>query len=361
MRHREFISLLAGVSAAGVAGAQQGRRIPHAYVLSPLSAAWGTLTRKRRHKHLLSITGLILLATLSATVPANGDILRIGCLDGSSQSARMTLLAAFKERLSELGYAQSQYVIDGRYADGHDELLPKLAVDLVLDKPDVILTVGPQAAAAAAQATSAIPIIFVGVGDPVGTGLVPNLARPPGNVTGITLLAVELAAKRLDFLRTAIPGAAQIAILWNPRNPVNGRELKEARDTAATLGVSLLLAEIGNEDEFEGAFAAAFRNRADAVFVLSSPITAIKHRLPAICALREYALAGCLLPYGPSYQDHFRRAASLVVKVLNGAKPADLPVEQPTKFELVVNLKTAKALGVTIPPLIIERADEVIE
>ena len=312
-----------------------------------------------------AVVGCLLVA------PAYAEILRIGCLDGSSQSARMTLLAAFRDRLRELGYAPNQYVIDGRYADGHDELLPRLAADLVSDKPDVIFTVGPQAASAAAQATSKIPIIFVGVGDPIGTGLVPNLARPPGNITGVTLLAVELAAKRLDLLKAAVPGAARITIMWNPGNPVNGRELKEARNAAAALGVSLLPGEIRNADEIEEAFAVAIRNRADAVFVLSSPITflnrpriatlATTHRLPAICALREYALAGCLMSYGPSYADHFRRAASLVDKILKGAKPGDVPVEQPTKFELIINLKTVKALGLTIPLPLLGRADEVIE
>src|SRR6266496_268598 len=287
-----------------------------------------------------AVVGCLLVA------PAYAEILRIGCLDGSSQSARMTLLAAFRDRLRELGYAPNQYVIDGRYADGHDELLPRLAADLVSDKPDVIFTVGPQAASAAAQATSKIPIIFVGVGDPIGTGLVPNLARPPGNITGVTLLAVELAAKRLDLLKAAVPGAARITIMWNPGNPVNGRELKEARNAAAALGVSLLPGEIRNADEIEEAFAVAIRNT---------------HRLPAFCALREYALAGCLMSYGPSYADHFRRAASLVDKILKGAKPGDVPVEQPTKFELIINLKTAKALGLTIPLPLLGRADEVIE
>ena len=243
-------------------------------------------------RKLYIVTPVLLAALLAATVRTAADIARIGCLDGSSQSARMTLLTAFKDRLWQLGYAPSQYVINARYANGHDELLPKLAADLVLDKPDVIFTVGPQAASAAARATSTIPIVFVGVGDPVGTGLVPNLAHPPGNVTGVTLLAVELAAKRLDILKEAVPSAARVAVLWNPGSPVNGRELKEAQSGAAALTVSLLPTEIRNAEEIDEAFGAAVRDRADAVFVLSSPITflnrpriaglATKHQLPMI-------------------------------------------------------------------------------
>ena len=280
-------------------------------------------------------------------------------------------MAAFRDRLRELGYDLSQYMIDSRYAEGYDERLPELAADLVRGKPDVIFAVGPPPASAAARATNTIPMIFVGVGDPVGTGLVPSLARPPGNVTGITLLAVELAAKRLQILKEAVPEATRIAILWNPGNAVNGRELKEAQASAAALAVTLLPVELRSPDEFDEAFAATGRNRPDALFVLSSPVTflnrpritgfATKRRLPTICALREYALAGCLMSYGPSYADHFRRAATYVDRILKGAKPSDLPVEQPTTFELVINARTAKTLGLTIPPSVLARADQIIE
>src|SRR5262249_53188424 len=246
----------------------------------------------------------------------------IGHLDGTSPSARTSLLEAFKTGLRELGYDPSQYVIDSRYAEGYDDRLLELAADLVRGKPDVILAVGPPPASAAARATKTIPVVFVGVGDPVGTGLVPSLARPPGNVTGITMLAVELAAKRLATLKEAVPGASRIATLWNPGNPVNQRELNEALAAATGLGVTLHPVELRRPDEFEAAFDAVTRNRPDALFVLSSPATfsnrsritgfATTHRLPAICALREYALAGCLLSYGPSYADHFHRAAGYV-------------------------------------------------
>jgi putative ABC transport system substrate-binding protein len=257
-----------------------------------------------------------------AEAQPSGKVWRIGYLDGSSPSARTTLVSAFKDRLGELGYAPTQYVIDSRYAEGYDERLPELAADLVQGKPDVIFAVGPPPATAAARATSTIPIVFVGVGDPVGTGLVPTLARPPGNVTGITLLAVELAPKRLEILKQAVPNAARIAILWNPGNPVNARELAEARASIAALAVMLLPVELRRPDDLDKALAAAMRVRPDAVFVLSSPVTFLnrpritgfmtEHRLPAVCALREYALSGCLVSYGPSYADHFRRAAGYV-------------------------------------------------
>jgi putative ABC transport system substrate-binding protein len=324
-----------------------------------------------RRAFLNTLTGSLLVAPLAAEAQQGARVVRIGYLDGSSPSARTTLLAALKDGLRNLGYAPNHYVIDSRYAEGYDDRLPELAADLVGDKPDVILAVGPPPALAAARATSTIPIVFVGVGDPVGTGLVPNLSRPPGNVTGITLLAVELAAKRLEILKEAVPRAARVAIIWNPANPVNAREFKEAQAAAAALTVTLLPVELRSPDELDVALNAATRDRADAVWVLSSPATFLnrpriighmtQHRVPTMCALREYTLSGGLLSYGPSYADHFRRAASLVDRIVKGAKPADLPVEQPTKFELVINLKTAKALGLTIPPSLLQRADQVIE
>jgi ABC-type uncharacterized transport system substrate-binding protein len=313
----------------------------------------------------------LLLVPLATEAQQATRVARIGYLDGTSPSARNELVAAFKDRLRELGYAPSQYVLDSRYAEGYDARLPELAADLVRGKPDVIVAVGPPPALAAARATSTIPVVFVGVGDPVGTGLVPSLARPPGNVTGITLLAVELAAKRLQILKEAVPRAGRVTIIWNPANPANAREFKEAQAAAPSLNVTLLPVELHSPDELDAVLNEASRNRADAVWVVSSPATFLnrprivgymaQHRLPAICARREYALSGCLVSYGPSYADHFRRAAVFVDKILKGAKPADLPVEQPTTFELVINLKTAKALGLTIPQSLLGRADQIIE
>jgi len=326
----------------------------------------------------LAITGLglvltvtLLVAALTAQAQSPGRVWRIGHLDGTSPMARAALLTAFKDRLQEMGYAPSQYVLDSQYAEGDDARLGGLAADLIRGKPDVIITAGPQPAFAAAKSTSAIPIVFIGVGDPVGTGLVPNLSRPAGNITGVTMITVELAGKRLELLKEAVPAAGRIAILWNPANPVNERELKEAQAAAAALSVTLVPVEIRSPDDLEGAFAAASRDRARAVLVFSSPITflnrprvagaALKQHLPALCALREYAMAGCLLSYGPSFPDMFRVAAIYVDKILQGARPGDLPVEQPTKFELVVNRKTATALGVTLPPSLLLHADQILE
>lgn len=321
-------------------------------------------------RHVLTVLCLLTLP-LEATAQREARIARIGHLDGSSPSARTALVAAFKERLRELGYAPSQYVLDSRYAEGFDTRLPELAADLVQGKPDVIFAVGPPPVLAAARATSTIPVVFVGIGDPAGTGLVANLARPPGNVTGITLLAVELAAKRLEILKEVIPRATNVALIWNPANPVNAREFKEAQAAAATLAVNLLPVELRNPDELDGTLEAVARHRADAVWILSTPTTFLnrarmltyltERQLPTFCAIREYAVTGCLLSYGPSYADHFRRAASMIDKILKGAKPGDLPVEQPTKFEMVINLKTARTLGRTVPQLLLMRADELIE
>jgi putative tryptophan/tyrosine transport system substrate-binding protein len=322
-----------------------------------------------RRAFIGALAGGLVAAPLAAEAQSPGRVWRIGHLDGTSPMARAARLSAFKDRLQEMGYAPSQYVLDSRYAEGDDARLAELAADLVRGKPDVIITAGPQPAFAAARATTTIPIVFIGVGDPVGTGLVPSLARPDGNITGVTLITVELAGKRLDLLREAVPAAGRIAVLWNPANPVNARELKEAQ--AGALSVTLMPVEIRSSDDLENAFAAASRDRAHAVFVLSSPITflnrprvagaALKQRLPALCALREYAVAGCLLSYGPNFPDMFRVAASYVDKILKGARPRDLPVQQPTEFELVINLKTARALGLRIPPSLLLQADQVIE
>jgi putative ABC transport system substrate-binding protein len=262
-------------------------------------------------------------------------------------------------------------VIDARWAEGYDERLPALAAELVRDKPDVIFTVGPLSATAAAKATQSTPIVFVGVGDPVGSGLVASAAKPSGNVTGVTLLAIELAPKRLEVLKQALPTTARVSVLWNPANIVNQRELKEAQAAAGSLGLLLSTAEFRSPEELDNAFVVARGHNPDAVFVLSSPVTfvhrariadfALKHKLPMICALREYAMAGCLISYGPSYADHFRRAAGYVDKILKGAKPAELPIELPRSFELVVNLKTAKALGIAITKELLQRADEVVQ
>jgi putative tryptophan/tyrosine transport system substrate-binding protein len=236
---------------------------------------------------------------------------------------------------------------------------------------DVIFAIGPPQALAAAKATNRIPIVFVGGGDPVAMGLVKSLARPGGNLTGLTFVTVELASKRMQLLKDAVPIAKRVAVLWNPNNVVNKLELEKATTTAEALALTPLPIEIRVLDDIEGAFTAMTRQRADAALVLSSPLTfpnrpriveaALRARMPTLGALREYSEAGVLMSYGPSYADHCRRAATYVDQILKGAKPADLPVQLPTTFELVLNLKTAKALGLEVPATLLARADEVIE
>jgi putative ABC transport system substrate-binding protein len=236
---------------------------------------------------------------------------------------------------------------------------------------DVIFAIGPLQALAAAKATSTIPIVFVGGGDPVGIGLVKSVSRPGGNVTGLTLVAVELAAKRIQLLKEVVPVASRIAVLWNPNNLINRLELDEASRAGGMLGLTLLPVEIRTLEDIEGAFGAMTRAHAEALFILSSPLTfpnrtrlaklASASGLPALVPLREYVETGFLVSYGPSYTDHCRQAAVYVDQILKGAKPADLPVQLPTRLELVINLKVANALRREIPPALLARADEVIE
>src|SRR5262245_60934075 len=213
-----------------------------------------------RRTFLGGLAGGLLAAPLAAEAQQPRRVWRIGHLDGTSPMARAALLAAFKDRLQEVGYAPSQYVVDSRYAEGDDARLADLAAELVRGKPDVIITAGPQPAFAAARATTTIPIVFIGVGDPVGTGLVPNLARPGGNITGVTRVTVELAGKRLELIKEAVPAARRISILWNPANPVNARELKEAQAGATTVSVTLMPVEVRSSDDLDNVFAAASRD-----------------------------------------------------------------------------------------------------
>jgi putative tryptophan/tyrosine transport system substrate-binding protein len=297
---------------------------------------------------------------------------KIGHIESGTPSSSPSLLAAFVQRLRELGHVEGQNLfIQSRYAEGREERLPQLAAELVQLGVDVIFAIGPPQALAASKATDRIPIVFVGGGDPVEIGLVKSLAHPGGNVTGFTFVTVELASKRIQLLKEAVLIAKRVAILWNPNNLINKLELKEATTTVETLGLTALPIEIRVLDDLEGAFVAMTRERADAALVLSSPLTfpnrprivdaALRARVPTMGALREYAQAGLLMSYGPSYTDHCRRAATYVDQILKGAKPADLPVQLPTAYELVINLKTAKALDLDVPLFLQQRADEVIE
>jgi ABC-type uncharacterized transport system substrate-binding protein len=295
----------------------------------------------------------------------------IGYLGSESPGPMAPFVAAFLQGLSETGYVEGQNVaIQYRWAEGDYNRLAALAPDLVRRKVDVIATLGIPSALAAKSATSTIPIVF-SVGDPVERGLVASLARPGGNLTGVSLLNVELTPKRLELISELVPQAGVIALLVNPNNPNTERTIRDMEEAARAKGVQLNILKAGTESEIDAAFASLVQLPAGALVVAGDPLfitrreqlvaLASRHAVPAIYAFREYAAAGGLISYGTSFTAAYRQLGAYAGKILNGTKPADLPVQQPTTFELVVNLNTAKALGLTVPPSILARADEVIE
>ncbi len=298
---------------------------------------------------------------------------RIGFLAVGSREGRAFLIKGFLQGLRERGYVEGQnIVIEYRFSEDRDDRLPELAAELVHLKVEIIVASGTPASFAAKQATSSIPLVMGGVAaDPVETGLVASLARPGGNVTGMSMMTSQLSGKRLELFKEIVPGLSRVAVLWNPPNPAYGPVLRELEAAAQTLQLKIQRLEVRVPADFEGAFEAATRQRAGALIVPADPLTtnrqtviadlAVKHRLPAIMDTKEFVKAGGLLSLGVDLADLYRRSATHVDKILKGAKPADLPVEQPTRFELVINLKTAKALGLTIPLSLLLRATEVIE
>ncbi|HKB41815.1 MAG TPA: ABC transporter substrate-binding protein [Gemmataceae bacterium] len=320
---------------------------------------------------LLAGTGAMLLATpLAAEAQQPGKLSRIGVLmnlyppdAGPPQ--------ALRQRLRDLGYIEGHnLVIDWRYQLGGGDRLPALAVELVRLKPDVIVADATGAVRAAMQATSSIPIVMASSADAVGTGLVPNLGHPGGNVTGVTIMLQEMSAKRLQLLKEAVPNVSRVAVLWDPALPWHPAMLKEVEAAASSLRLQPIAIAVRGRGDFGNAFAEITNARVEALFV-SETMTptarkqivdfAAKNRQPTMFMNRDYVAAGGLMSYAPDFSEAFRRAATYVEKILKGAKPGDLPVEQPTKFEFVINLKTAKALGLTIPPPLLTRADEVIQ
>jgi putative ABC transport system substrate-binding protein len=290
---------------------------------------------------------------------------------GPSSSAA-PLMAAFRQGLSEAGYVEGQNVtIEYRWAEGHYDRLPALAADLVGRKVDLIVASSPPSALAAKSATSTIPIVFRGGADPVGEGLVASLARPGGNLTGVSNLADELTAKRLELLSDLVPRAGVIALLMNPNNATAERIIRDVQEAARTKGLQLHVLKASSESEIDTAFASLVQLHAGALVVGADPFLsgrreqlvalASRHAVPSIYAWREFAASGGLISYGASLTSASRLVGTYAGKILKGAKPADLPVQQPTTLELVVNLNTAKALGLTVPPSILARADEVIE
>jgi putative ABC transport system substrate-binding protein len=330
-----------------------------------------------RRRFLATTLAATMAAPLAAGAQPAAKAARIGFLvTGSLGSPAVALpLDAFRQGLRERGYVEGQtFILEQRGADGKIERLPGLADELVRLKVDLIFAVATPAARAAQKATTTIPIVVTAMGDPVGDGLVSSLARPGGNITGSTFLGPVLTPKRLELLKEMLPAMSRIGALWHPGafgERATGDMLKETEVASHTLGVKLHLVGVRSTDELDRAFATMTRERAEAVLVFPSTMLfserrriadlAAKHRLPSMTNASEFVTLGCLISYGANLPDLAKRAAISADKILKGAKPADLPVEQPEKFELVVNLKTAKALGLTIPPSLLLRADHVIE
>jgi putative ABC transport system substrate-binding protein len=281
-------------------------------------------------------------------------------------------IEAFRQGLRELGYVEGQNIaIESRFADGRAEPLRGLVTELVRLKMDVIVTWGTPSAQAAKQVTQTIPIVMAAAADPVGTGLVASLSRPGGNLTGVATDSREYFGKNLELLKEIAPKVSRVAVLWDPDNPANAIVLKETHAAAKKLGVQLQALPVRDAHAFDAAFTAVIKERATALLALHNLLFfahrsriidfGIKNRLPVVYNRREYVEAGGLMSYGTNFRDNFRRAATFVDKILKGARPTDLPVEEPTKYELIINMKTARALGLTIPQTLLLRADEVIQ
>jgi putative tryptophan/tyrosine transport system substrate-binding protein len=324
----------------------------------------------RRREFITLLGGAAVASSLfwppSARAQQSAKIPRIGIIDDSP------VWNAFRHGLRDLGYLEGQNIaFEYRYAGGLPDRLAWVAAELVHRPVDLIATFGTPPTLAAKRATTTIPIVMIGVGDPVGSGLVASFNRPGGNITGNTILGPEVAGKRLQLLKEVIPSLSRVAFLWNPDNASHPAQLAELRVAVETLGIKLLPVAVRSPDEFDSAFAEMIRERADAFLMTADPFHQLSigriidflanHRLPGMFLTREIVAAGGLMSYGASVPDLFRRGALYVHKILQGTKPADLPVEQPVKFELVVNMKTAKAIGLSIAESFLLRADEVIE
>jgi ABC-type uncharacterized transport system substrate-binding protein len=315
----------------------------------------------------------VLLTTVSFAEPQQpAKVAKIGWLSIGLDYGPGSTIRGLPPELRALGYVEGMNIaFDYRYAENKLDRLPALADELVRLKVDVLVTPGTPAAIAAKNATRTIPIVFFRVSDPVPLGLVDSLSRPGGNVTGFTEISEVLAGKRLELFKETVPKLSRVAVLWNPQNPGNAQQWKESQLPARELGLQLHSMEVSSADKYEGAFKEAVKARSGALVVAQDALAgsnlkliadlAIKHRLPASYPRGEFVNNGGLMSYGPDPDESLRRVASMIDKILKGAKPADLPVEQPTKFELAFNLKTAKQIGVTIPQSLLYRADKVIK
>jgi putative tryptophan/tyrosine transport system substrate-binding protein len=321
---------------------------------------------------VLALIGFILASSHFAEAQQPKKVLRIGILFGGRPPAVSDRLEAFRQALNELGYVEGKnIVIEARYAEGKLDRLPALASELVRLNSDVIVTGGPQSTRSAKNATSTIPIVMGQDSDPVGSGFVASLARPGGNISGLSNFNAELGGKRLELLKEIVPKLSRMTVIGNSTEPANALFLKEAQLGAAALGIKLQYADVRGTKDLEAGFLEATKGRADAVLVLPASILfsqrtkiadlAAKRQLPAMYISREFVEDGGLISYGTSVPDLFRRAAIYADKILKGANPGDLPIEQPTKFELVINLKAAKQIGLAIPANILARADKVVK
>jgi putative ABC transport system substrate-binding protein len=318
------------------------------------------------------LTAIPLVLIHQAEAQQQKKIPRLAYLAGVSTSADEPRLEAFREALRDYGYIEGQNILIETRHEGRDlERLPDEAAELVGRKPDVFVAVTTNAALAAKKAAGAIPLVFMGVTDPVTAGLVKSLARPGANVTGVTNMAAILTGKRLELLKEAVPTVSRVAVLWDPKAPGSIPQWEESQEPAHELGLQLYSMEVSSLDRYEPEFKEAVHAHNTTIWVTLNPLAnsnqklifdlAIKYRLPSVCARSDYADNGCLMAYGPSYSNEGKDGARYVDKILKGTKPADIPVEQPTKFEFIINLKTAKQIGLTIPPNMLVRADRVIK
>jgi putative ABC transport system substrate-binding protein len=318
------------------------------------------------------ITLGILLGSLAAQAQQTGNVYRIGFLGNSTAALEANLVGPFREGLRDLGYVEGRNVlIEYRWAEGKYDRFPALIGELLALKVAVIVTAGTPATLAVKKATTSVPLVMSAVGDPVGSGIVPSLNHPGGNITGLTAISTEMDAKRLELLREVVPSVSHIALLWNAASPLQVLAEKQVQAAAQVLRMRVLSLGVKTEEEIKSALAVMARERPDALLVLADRLLlhhrvlimdfATRHRLPGVHAYRELVEAGGLMSFGPSYADMHKRAAYFVDRILKGAKPGDLPVERPRTFELVINLKVAKALGLTIPQSVLLRVTEIIQ
>jgi len=324
----------------------------------------------RRREFITLLGGVAVTWPLAAN--AQSKTPRIGFMGNSTAALEANLVDAFREGLREHGYEEGRnIVIEYRWADGKYERFPALVAELIAANVEVIVTAGTPAALAMKKATTTVPLVMVAVGDPVGTGLVPSLARPGANLTGLSSVAPDLEGKRLQLLREVVPALSHVAMFINSLNPFHVSSMRQARAAAQTMGIKLQLHDIRKSEDLDDAFAAIRKERPDAVLILADRVFlhnrermidfTKEQRLPNVNAYKELVEVGGLMSYGPSYEDMHKRAAIYVDKILKGAKPADLPIEQPSKFTFIVNLKAAKALGVTVPSQLLGLADQLID